>query len=669
MCKSTVNARYFNYACLLIVILAPGAARMSSAQTIPPASAELEKNLIAVLQSQASYEDKAAACRQLASIGSSDAIEVLAALLGDEKLSHMARYGLETIPDAAVDDRLREALKGLQGGPLIGVIGSIGVRRDAGAVDDLAARLKHEDLAVVQAAARALGNIANAPAIQALQGELAGSTGARQLALCEGLFRGAEGLTADGRRRQAAGIYEQLLNLAAAPHQVRGGAVRGAILTRPRGGMALLREYLASEDYILFSAAVQTAQEMPGGRVTDALLAALDKLPADNQILVIQALGLRGERRSAAVAASLLPLARKGPQSVRVAAIEALPQVDDPAAAPVLIELLDDSDQAISRAALRSLGALGGPQTDGHILAMLKAGQSDRQLTAIELIGRRRIEQGVPVLLEVAGGGEGPVGLAAIKMVGELGGPGQLPALLDMLVRSQDSKKLGVVEQALKDICQKENFPPADGRKLIDRLAPAPPAAKCALLRVLGAWGGPDALGAVRAAVDDSAEQVHTTAIRVLSTWKTIDAADVLRDLAAASENDNDRTLCLRGYLNFTGYPEVNGEKRLAMCRQAAGLVRRAEEKRLLLAAAGRIQSPAALELIAPYLDDAEVRAEAAVAVVTIGEQFRKKSATAPLPAELTGALEKVVQLSDNADLTRRARQLLPKEQAKPEGR
>ncbi len=61
----------------------------------------------------------------------------LAALLGDEKLAHMARYGLEPIPDPAVDDALRDALGKLKGRPLVGVIGSIGVRRDTKAVEPL----------------------------------------------------------------------------------------------------------------------------------------------------------------------------------------------------------------------------------------------------------------------------------------------------------------------------------------------------------------------------------------------------------------------------------------------------------------------------------------------------------------------------------------------------
>ena len=86
---------------VLVALLLAGAAR-SPAQTV--AAKEDQGKLIAVLKSNdASRKDKADACRQLAIIGTTDAIAPLAALLADEELSHMARYALEPLPDAEVD--------------------------------------------------------------------------------------------------------------------------------------------------------------------------------------------------------------------------------------------------------------------------------------------------------------------------------------------------------------------------------------------------------------------------------------------------------------------------------------------------------------------------------------------------------------------------------------
>jgi len=337
---------------LLIVLLLAGAAQ-SFGQTVPPATPEQVNKLIAVLKSDAPHKDKVDACRQLAVIGTKDAIAPLAALLGDEKLSHMARYGLEPIPDPAVDDALRDALGKLKGRPLVGVIGSIGVRRDAKAVGPLRKMLSARDAEVARAAARALGSIGNRRATRALQRALPSAPAGNQLAFCEGLFRCAEALATKGQRKQAIEIYDLMRKVGVA-HQVRGGALRGAILARGKDGLGLLREHLRSDDYILFSAAVQTSQEIPGGDVTKTLTSGLKGLPADNQILIIWALGKRADPAALPV---LFAGAKGGEKSVRIAAIRALPQIGDASAVPVLKALLSDTDSEISQAARESLAA------------------------------------------------------------------------------------------------------------------------------------------------------------------------------------------------------------------------------------------------------------------------------------------------------------------------
>jgi HEAT repeat protein len=192
-----------------------------------PAGGEKEQKLIAVLKSDAPLKVKADACRELSLVGTKESVAPLAALLGDEKLSHLARYGLEPIPDPAVDEELRSALAKLKGRPLIGVIGSLGVRRDTKAVGPLAELLKDTDSDVAQAAARALGRIGGGPATEALETALGSASAANQLAFSEGLFRCADHLVAQGKNKEARGICEKLTR-SDLPPQVRSSAARKA---------------------------------------------------------------------------------------------------------------------------------------------------------------------------------------------------------------------------------------------------------------------------------------------------------------------------------------------------------------------------------------------------------------------------------------------------------
>jgi HEAT repeat protein len=639
-----------------IVALLLACAAQTVAQTVAPK--QDEPKLIATLQNAgASQKEKIDACRQLAIIGGKDSIAPLAALLGDEKLSHNARYALERNPDPAVDEALRDALGKVNGRPLVGVITSIGVRRDAKAVPALARLLNDSDAVVARAAARATGSIGNAEAAGALQKTLPNASADRKLDVCEGLFRCAERLAADGQTNRAAVIYDQLRKLDGA-HQVRAGALRGAILIRGAQGVTLLQENLRSSDYILFSAAVQTSQVMPGGAVTKALLDAMKELPADSQIVVIQALGLRGDKQAMP---ALLTAAQGGPTPVRVAAILSATELGDASAVPVLVQLLDDPDKEIAATAQESLIALPGKETDAAIMAMFNSDRTEKRLAALDMMGLRRMVASTSAVLKATRDSDPKVRQAATRLAGEMAGAEQVPALLDLLAQSDKQEDLAAAEQALMTACTRTGDPQAMAGKLIGNLEKAKPPQKAVLLRVLAAVGGPDALKAVQASVDSSDADVRAAAIRALSTWKSVDAAPHLLTLAKEAKEPSERTLFLRGYLGLAARGDIPIEQRLAMARQAAGIVQRDDEKRLLLGTLSSVGSPEALTLITPYLDDAATRQEAAVAIVGIAERFLRgrgqKDATAL--AALIEPLEKVTQTAGDQELVNRAKTLL----------
>ena len=617
------------------------------------AAADEEADLIAVIKSDASHKEKADACRRLSVVGTKEAVEPLAALLADEKLSHMARYALEPIPDPAVDKALRDALGKLKGGPLVGVIGSIGVRRDAMAVKALKEKLLDSEPQIAQATARALGSIGTLEAAKTLQGALGVASAENKLAMCEGLFRCAETLAAKGSRMEAAAIYGQLLKIDA-PHQVRGGALRGAILARSqKEGLKLLQQNLLSKDWILFSATVQASQELGGKEVTQALAGKLADIPADNQILVIQTLGMRGDPEALG---ALFILARSGPKSVRLEAIRALPEIADPSAVPELAKLLDDNDREISRVAQECLAALPGPEADTAVMEMLASSQAEQRLTSLELIGRRRMTESIAALLEAAQDPDAKVRQAALKKVGELGGPNELQATLSLLMNIQTSQELNAAEQALRNICVQFDDRKSCTAKLINLLPQTTPAQKSALLRVLSTLGGTDALRAVREAVRDSDEEVHSAAIRALGAWKSTEAAPDMLKLAKTSANPKDKTLCLRAYLSMAANPDVSSDERLSMCRKGGELVQQDDEKRLLLAALGGIDSVEALNMIVPYLDESAVRDVAGTACLSVCDKIVQQK-----PEEVTQAMEKVLATVDNEDIKNRAKKILRK--------
>ena len=130
--------------------------------------------LTRLLQSPATTPDarQYIAC-QLAQIGTEAEVPVLAQMLIQDATSSAARYALENIPGDAAAEALRGALSKLQGPHLVGLVNSLGKRRDVPCVAQLAKLSDSSDATLQAAALRALGNIADARSLEYLSARAA----------------------------------------------------------------------------------------------------------------------------------------------------------------------------------------------------------------------------------------------------------------------------------------------------------------------------------------------------------------------------------------------------------------------------------------------------------------------------------------------------------------
>ncbi len=170
-----------------------------------------EPKLLAILKDPGAKEfDKAKACQRLAVAGTKDAVPVLAAMLSDPKFSHYARFGLQAIPDPAVDQALRAALAKVKGELLVGVINSIGCRKDTTAVPALVKLVNDRDGDVAAAAVSALGRIGGPEAVKTITKSLHAKKGPLLEAAADAGLVCAEGLAAQGKRKEASDLYQIL---------------------------------------------------------------------------------------------------------------------------------------------------------------------------------------------------------------------------------------------------------------------------------------------------------------------------------------------------------------------------------------------------------------------------------------------------------------------------
>jgi HEAT repeat protein len=591
----------------------------------------------------------------LAIYGTKDAVPALAPLLSDPHLASWARIALEAIPGPAPEAALRSAMGKLQGKLLIGVINSIAVRHDSQAVSGLVKKLKDADPDVASAAAVALGRIGGAKAAKALNQSLTAASAAVRPAIAQGCILCAEGFIAQGKPADAVKLYDAV-RAADVPRQKQLEAIRGAILARQSAGLPLLLEQLRSPDKALFGIGLRTGRELPGREVTEALAAELPRTAPDRQPCLLLALA---DRTDAAVMPAVLAAAGSGSQKLRLTAVGILDRLGNPSSVPVLLVVAADSDADLAQAALAALARLSGNEVDTDLLTRLPTSTGKARQVLIELAGQRHIDRALPVIVVSAEDPDSGVRSAAVQAIGTLGDDKQVAGLVRILQATQSPKERADIEMALLAISGRS------GTRAVPALLPLMQNSDSALriiaLRVLASAGGPDALAAVKAAVEDKDEAVQDDAVRTLSTWpnnwpEDSGVAAPLLALAKSGSKTSYQVLALRGYLQYVqGDKRLKDDEKVAKVTDVLPLLKRPEEKRLAIAAIGAIPTPGALELLVTFAAEPAVAEDACSAVVTL--------AGSPMPAVPKAERQKALQASiDNStsDATKKeARKLL----------
>lgn len=727
----------------LVFVTALAALTATAAAADNAAARQKERELIAVLKSDAPPQDKAVPCKLLAVYGTKDAVPALAPLLENAELASWARIALEAIPDPAADEALRGALDKTQGRLLIGAINSIGVRRDVKAVTALIPRLKDADAGVVCAAANALGRIGTPPAAKALEQSLAGAPAAVRGEVAHGCVLCAEKRLAEGNAAEAIRLYD-LVRTADVPQHRIFEATRGAILARGNDGIPLLVEQLRSPDKRVFNVGLKTARELGGAEVAKVLAEELAKIAAPAQqdtavkvLTIIKAQYGAGEKvvdvtkqvagavrnNTLAVEASndlagdpangvvkelrvtyklgdeqktvvipeketlqlgqavadgdprqivliytlgdvgqtaalpvVLQVAQKAPWGARVAAVEVLGRIGDASAVPVLLEAAQAQGE-LSQAAMASLVELKGAPVDAAIAERLPKAEGQARAQLLQLVGQRGIKSAMPTLLADVAGKDEQIRIAAIGALGMTAEFDHLGAMIPRLVGAASSQEKEAAQGALLLACTRMADRNATSEKLVAAMSGASTEAKVALIELLADVGGEKALAGVATAARSDDDAMQDAASRVLGAWMTADAAPVLLEMAK-SGSAKYQIRALRGYLRIVRQLKLPIDQQIAMCREAEKIVKRDEEKKLILDALSRCPVNDGLAMALPYLNNAGTKAEAAAALVAVGEKMVQQN-----PAAVADAMKQVIQAGGDPKVVNRAKAVLAQAQ------
>jgi len=499
-----------------------GSSRLSQAaiedlirKTVPEHHATIEDRLTGILEDPSStYAAKQFVSRMLRRIEADRSLPHLERMLLDDRLTDDARFALQAQTSPEVDRIFRASLRQLTGPARLGVIGTIGQRRDREAIPLLVELIDASDSELTSAVITALGEIGGPTAMEALDG-LDVPSEIEPLRL-DALLRSADDLALEGASDEASAeasaevhdFYERL-TAESYPVPVRVAAWRGLVHGQGAEAVPSLVTMLRSEEPEIQRAGARFMVEMQQQVELLPLAGELPSLPEDARVLAISALADAGVDGAAPVVTALV---ESGEGNVRTAAIRALRELGNGSHVPLLASIA--VDQADSIPARESLVHLWGEGVDEQIISAVSEYQDQGRAVLINILAERYSAAAVPTFLGFTEDRNASVREASIGALARIADGTRLPDLIELLERSETSEDRIGLEEAIVSVCEGMTNRVSGINQLLGAFERAAEPNRVSLLRVLGNW--PDNMpleNLLRLAGAASTDEVRSVAI------------------------------------------------------------------------------------------------------------------------------------------------------------
>ena len=572
---------------------------------------QIEARLIKFIESGPTPAARDFAFDQLTFIATDASVPALRSMLGRTETAEQSRFLLERIPGNAANEALRKSLETAKGNAKIGIINSLGRRRDTGSVSALAALIAPNDKGVSEAALAALASIADPAAAKALGAARTKLEAMLREEASEAYAECADHLAQRGDRAAAIKMYRELIS----PQEgagVRVRAMAGLVALEGKAAIPAVTAAVHSKDRNEQSAAIAFLNRIPGADSTKVMIAEFPKLTAPAQVRILSALADRGDASAKPLALAAL---KNNSGDVRAAGFAALAKLGDESNVLTLAEAAAERPGPEQDAARQSLGSLRGSKTDATIIEGIGSKRGKVRAELIVAAGERGIAAAADPIAKSLKDNDPDAQRAALRALRNVGGSAQLPMLLDLLAKASSTSDRREITQTLIAVV-KRSEPAAINQVLSSYHDSSPVESRVSLLEVLGQSSNDSALPVLRNSLTDPNPEIARGAILALSNWEN---PAPLMDLQAIAKGGKDpvlKTLGLRGYIKLIGLRSPRpASDTVRLLSEALQLSKDPAEKRSVLALLPSYPSEQSLNLAETLLRDESVANEAKVAV------------------------------------------------------
>ncbi|MCE5276415.1 MAG: HEAT repeat domain-containing protein [Planctomycetaceae bacterium] len=590
-------------------------------------------------------------CRQLALIGTTEAVDCLAKAMNSDDLFSTTVQSLEAIPLPQAGETLRVALKRFKGRQLISLIDSAGRRRDEQAIDALLGFVSPDNDAILAAAIAALSRIATPDAAAALVKAYGKAPSRYRPSIAQARLRVAREMVAAGKIDAAMTICEQLTG-EDVPVVLRLSALHGLAATAPTRAAPVVTRLLINPDPAMAAKARELARSMVGSAVTEAMGRDMKDLDAAAQVAL---LGVLVERNDPAARSAIMTAAGGEHASARLAAVVALAKLGDAACVPMLAEMTG-AEEPLAAAARATLRALQGRAVDQAIIWAIKPAKNNIKVELFRCLADRKTAWAVPELLQACTDDDEIVRSEAFKTLAAVAEVRYLPMLVRRMLAATGDNDRPAAESAVA-LCGRRS---GDLDKAVILVAKSLSVSedlrdRCSLLRAIGGIGGGQALKIVHAAAKDPNEAIRDAAAQCIINWPDASVLDDLIEIITKSENLDHHAAALRAYLRqAAALRRDNPAQALDMYRRALMLAKRDDEKRLVLSDIADMPSLDTLMLAGHHLADQALQSQAAASILVISRSIARQ-----YRHDVTQALQAVLKTKCDGLVLSGARELL----------
>ncbi|HOJ34118.1 MAG TPA: HEAT repeat domain-containing protein [Candidatus Hydrogenedentes bacterium] len=574
-----------------------------AAQSDPTRRQTVAKQLAEFLATDCSMAAKQFLAKQLYLIAKEETLPVLQRLLIEPETADIARYVLERMPSKGAGEVLLRSLSQTKGKERVGIINSLGERREVAAVGTLIGLLSERDPETTTATIMALGKIGTLEAANALLRKKIAVAPALRHVLNDSLLQCAERLLAQGKTQQALQIFSLLFE-PSEPAATRAAALLGIVKIQGRGAFPIVISGLNSIDQEVCTAAAQALREIP--ETPEELPGHLASLHDRALILALNALEDNG---NPAVVSNILPYLKSPEPAVQQAAFGIAARWGDKSVVPHLLTIAAHGQEPLQKHFRKAIDRMKGEDIDETIARTLNDSDPTLRCEAASALARRFAHSHTDALLRLAQDPEPKVRAEVFRAVSVLGGPEHLSAVLAQLLQETEDSVRATLVDASVSLAKK--CPGASGTQVVLNVLKETknkPDARIAVLTILGELGNDTALSALRACYRERDPRVKEAALRALAGWPSPTVLSDLDYLSRTAPTPALRTVALRGYIRLLGTPsESKPAKTVHRYAKAFKRATGVDEKRAVIAGLGNLADPESLRLLKKYKKEKEL--------------------------------------------------------------